>query len=402
MGLFDFLSPKKKEPVKRPTVTRPSSTVKRETVSRPTLQREVRTEKPKKETPKAETLKVTDTKEIERNLKIESQLQEIEMAFYCPIRNAKVYCHSVLIDKLGDLTKFIITSMHAGHSIEEICELTQMGDTTVKEELNYLIRGGLINDDRQTLTELGQQYGVLLEKFSELSEGIDVAFNVFADQFESIEDIQLVSDPDHRYVLEGHFIPALARNDNYANSLEIAKNHIEAETPFCLEIRKSLYATVKIEKAEAKYKPVYVRDFGKGYSSEINPCVKIAIPCDLVTYRPRYKWVDEYREAISQISSINAKFDDLLSDKAKLLINTVKEENDAEVIIVYINTITGQFIRLKNDLSEAPKDPSTYILGIQPIQLELDEGTCKGMYLHEISREHLYQIRYFPYSRMEM
>ena len=151
---------------------------------------------------------------------------------------------------------------------------------------------------------------------------------------------------------------------------------------------------MKIEKAEAKYKPVYVRDFGKGDSSEINPCVKIAIPCDLVTYRPRYKWVDEYREAISQISSINAKFDDLLSDKAKLLINTVKEENDAEVIIVYINTITGQFIRLKNDLSEAPKDPSTYILGIQPIQLELAERTCTGMNLNEIRREHMNQIRH--------
>lgn len=396
MGLFDFLSPKKKEPVK-PTVTRPSSTVRREPVSRPAPPQGERTEKPKKE-----PLKVTSTKEIESNLKIETQLQEIEIAFYCPIRNAKVYCHSVLIDKLGDLTKFIISSMFDGHSIEEICTLTQMGDTTVKEELSYLIRGGLINDDRQTLTELGEQYGALLKKFSELSEGIDVAFNVFADQFESIEDTQFVSDPDNRYVLEGHFIPALARNDNYANSLEIAKKHIEAEIPFCWEIRKSLYATVKIEKAESKYKCVYVRDFSKGYSSEINPCVKIAIPCDLVTYKPRYKWVDEYREAIPQLSGIDDKYDDLLSDKAKLLIKTVKEEADAEIITVYINTITGQFIRLKNDLGEAPKDPSTYILGIQPIQLGLDEDACKGMYLHEINREHLYQIRYFPYNRMEM
>ena len=268
MGLFEFFSPKKKEPVRPSSVTRHSSTVKRETVSRPMHPREARTTKPKKA-----SLKVTDTKEIEKNLKVETQLQEIEMTFYCPIRNAKIYCHSVLVDKLGDLTKFIISSIHEGHTIEEICALTQMGNTTIKEELDYLIRGGLINDDRQTLAELGKQYAVLLEKFSELSKGIDIAFNVFADKFEAIEEDQLVSEADRRYILESHFIPALTRNDNYANSLEIAKNQIESETPFCQEIRNSLYATVKIERTESKYRPVYVRDFSRGYSSERDSCV---------------------------------------------------------------------------------------------------------------------------------
>lgn len=397
MGLFDFFSPKKKEPVRPSSVTRPSSTVKREPVSRPAPPREARTT-----TPKKAPLKVTDTKEIERNLKVETQLQEIEMTFYCPIRNAKIYCHSVLVDKLGDLTKFIISSIHEGHTIEEICALTQMGNTTIKEELDYLIRGGLISDDRQTLTELGEQYGVLLEKFSELSEGIDIAFNVFADKFEIIEEDQLVSDADQRYILEGHFIPALTRNDNYANSLEIAKNHIESETPFCREIRNSLYATVKIERTESKYRPVYIRDFSRGYSSESDPCVKIAVPCDMITYKPRYKWVDEYRDVIQQISGIDGKYDDLLSDKARLLINTAKEEDEAETITIYINTVTGQLIRLKDDLGEAPNDPSVYVLEIRPMQIGLDEDDCKGMYLQEINREHLYQVRYFPYSRMEV
>ena len=397
MGLFDFFSPKKKEPVRPSSVTRPSSTVKREPVSRSTPPHEARTTKPKKA-----PLKVTDTKEIEKNLKVETQLKEIEMTFYCPIRNAKIYCHSVLVDKLGDLTKFIISSIHEGHTIEEICALTQMGNTTIKEELDYLIRGGLIGDDRQTLTELGEQYGMLLEKFSELSEGIDIAFNVFADKFEAIEENQLVSDADQRYILEGHFIPALTRNDNYANSLEIAKNQIESETPFCREIRNSLYTTVKIERTESKYRQVCVRDFSRGYSSESAPCVRIAVPCDVVTLKPRYKWVDEYRDVIPQISGIDGKYDDLLSDKARLLINTVKEEAEAEAITIYINTVTGQFIRLKDDVGEMPNDPSVYVLEIQPMQLGLDEDDCKGMYLQEMNRVHLYQVRYFPYSRMEV
>lgn len=398
MGLFDFLNPKKKEPIRPSNVTRPSSAVKREPVSRATPPREVRTTKPQKA-----PLRVTDTKEIERNVKVETQLQEIEMTFYCPIRRAKIYCHSVLVDKLGDLTKFIISSIYKGHKIEEICKLTQMGNTTIKEEMDYLIRGGLVGDDRQSLTELGEQYGLLLKKFSELSEGIDIAFNVFADKFEVIEEKQLVGDAaDRRYILDGHFIPALTRNDNYANSLEIAKKQIESETPFCQEIRNSLYATVKIERTESMYRPVYIRDFNKGYSSESAPCVKIAVPCDMVTYKPRYKWVDEYRDAIPQISGIDGKYDDLLSDKARLLINTVKEETAAEVITIYINTVTGQFIRLKDDLGEMPKDPSVYVLEIRPMQLGLNEENCKGMYLQEINREHLYQVKCFSYNSMEV
>lgn len=397
MGLFDLFSSKKKEPVRPSSVTRPPSAGTGKQIRPSVPSREARVTKPEKA-----PLKVTDTKEIERNLKVETQPQEIEMTFYCPIRNAKIYCHSVLIDKLGDLTKFIISAIHDGHTIEEICALTQMGNTTIKEELDYLIRGGLLGDDRHTLTELGEQYGLLLEKFSELSEGIDIAFNVFADKFETVKEDQLVSEVDQRYVLKGHFIPALTRNDNYANSLEIAKNQIESETPFCREIKNSLYATVKIERTESKYRPVYVRDFSKGYSSESDSCVKIAIPCDRVTFKPRYQWVDEYRDAVLQVLFLDEKYRDLLSAKARLLINAVKEEDEAESITISVNTITGQFIHYRDDLGEVPNDPSTYVLEIQPIRLGLKEDDCKGMYLHEMDREQLYQVRYFPYNRMEV
>ena len=389
MGLFDFLYSKNDTPYKSYNVTCSSATC--------ASSQDTRTKKSIKD-----PLRVTDTKKIERNLKVKTPPQELEMTFYCPIWNAKIYCHSVLVDKLGDLTKFIVSSLHECHTIDEICELTQMGKMTITEELDYLMRGGLIYDDKHTLTELGEQYGVLLEKFSELSEGIDIAFNVFADKFEFIEEDQLVSDADRRYILEGHFIPTLTRNDNYANSLEIAKNQIESETPFCREIRNSLYATVKIERTESKYRSVYVRDFGRAYSTESNPCVKIAVPCDMVTYKPRYKWIDEYRDAIPRIADMDGKYDDLLSDKARLLINTIKEEDEAETITVYVNTVTGRFIRLKDDLDEAPKDSSVYVLEIKPTQIVLDEDDCKGMYLQEISREHLYQVMYFPYSRMEV
>ena len=83
-------------------------------------------------------------------------------------------------------------------------ELTQMGTTTVKEEIDYLIRGGLIDDDRESLTELGTQYGRLLERFEQLSEGIGVAFNTFANIFEPIEENGYYSyDNEKRFYIEG-------------------------------------------------------------------------------------------------------------------------------------------------------------------------------------------------------
>ncbi|WP_026527806.1 hypothetical protein [Butyrivibrio sp. VCD2006] len=393
MGILDFLY-KKVEPV-RPSVPQPSPAGKQE--RQPTKQNGPRMIKPNRE-----WLKVTDTKKIEKNIKVEAHSQEFEMKFYCPIRNAKVYCHSVIIDKLGDLTKFIILSLYEGHTVEEINMLTQMGNTTIKEEIDYLIHGGLINDDRQTLTELGEQYGMLLEKFSELSEGINIAFNVFADRFEPIEDDLYVRNPDNHYILRGNYIPALTRNDNYANSLEIAKNCIEAETPFCSEIKNSLYATVKIDREETKYKPVYIKDFKGGYSSENDSCVKIAISCDKVTYKPQYSWIDPYREIITKISCIGDKYEDLLSDKGKLLIKTVNEEDEADKITTIVNNITGQIIRTKDDLVPQPNDQSIYVLETRPVKVGVDETECKGIYLKEISRENLFQIRYFPYNRMEV
>ena len=125
-GLFRFFSPKKEKPVKPYGVLRLSFLAEKRSKNHAVS---LQMAKPRKE-----ALKVSDAKEIKRNLQVVIQPQDIEMKFYCPIRNAKIYCHSVLVDKLGDLTKFIILSIYKGRSIEEICSLTQMGNITVKEE----------------------------------------------------------------------------------------------------------------------------------------------------------------------------------------------------------------------------------------------------------------------------
>ena len=364
--------------------------------NRPAPSQEARTVSSKKV-----SLKVSDTTALERKLQLVNNLAETRMVFYCPIRNAKIYCHSVLVDKLGDLTKFILSSLYEGHTIEETCLLTQMGNTTLKEELDYLIRGGLIESVEMRLTELGKQYGKLLELFATLSDGIDVAFNVFADTFEPSERDNYVIDPDQKYVLAGHFIPALARNDNYANSLKIAQEQIVSETPFCREIKNSLYATVKIEKETAFYKTVCLSSFDRGLVSEEGSCVRVAVPIDRITYKPRYRWVDPYRDTIPTIAGLEEKYSDLLSDTAKLLLSTAQEENAASVLTRDVNTITGSIDHSRDGLVETINDQAVFVVDRNPVQLQLGDESCKGLYLEEIKREKLYRVMYYPYRRME-
>lgn len=397
MGIFDFWSSKRSESIDSSTATR-SSALNRDSSRRSTLYRGANTNDEKKK-----LTSVAEAREIKRSLRVQNQPRNSELTFYCPIRDAKIFCHSVLVDKLGDLTKFIIQSLYEGRAIEEISALTQMGKTTVKEELDYLIRGGLVSEDKKTLTELGTQYGILLKKFAVLSDGITVTFNVFANQFEPVDE-QYIRDPDEKYVLESHFIPILARNEDFRNSLDIARKQIEADTPFCWEIKESLYTTVKIDRECEKYKPIRVKDFSKGYTSESQreSYVKIAIPCDWITYRPRYKWIDAYRDVIPLISGIDEKYDDLLSDKAKLIKKAASEEDAAEILTEGINTITGNICHYKDGFVDLRENQPEYVLERQPMQLVIDDEVSNGIYLQEIKREQLYQVYYFPYSRMEV
>lgn len=404
MGLFDFLR-RKDEPVKKQPPTQSShqptransAPVQSEKNRRSVPPRPTQTSIPSKDN----ALKVTDTSKLERFLKLEQQPHNSVLELYCPVRNARIYCHSIVVDKLGDLTRFIISSLHDGHTIEEVCRLTQMGDITIKEETDYLVRGGLIDEDGGALTELGHQYGELLKIFNTLSDGIEVVFNEFANLFENNEE-EYITAPDERYILGKKYIPALTRNENYANSLKIALDHIEAETPFCREIRTSLYATVKIEKEPIGYKPVHIKDFNKGTIYAEEPCVGIAIPCDRVSLRPRYEWLNPYRSIFSAVCQVDEAFSNqLLTDMARLVVAASKEEAAADEIRVDINTITGSIQRVRDELTESSDNNVHLVMDRNTVQAVLDVDKCKGIYLEEVDRKLMYETRYFTYGRME-
>ena len=347
-------------------------------------------------------LSVTDTEVIKKNIQISKDSSCYEMSFYCPVLKAHIFCHSILIDKLGDLTKFIISSLYKGHPLTEIESLTQMGSGTVQEELNYLIRGGLICQDQVTLTDLGKQYGALLERFSALSEGIAVIYNAFADIFETEDNDYNLTVENQDAILDSNYIPVLARNENYANSLEIAKKQLQTDIPFLKELIPSLYTTVSIHRNQVAYKAIFVRDFTKGYGYKDDTCIGIAIPYEKITVQAHYKWLDPYRNILPSLAAIAGEHDELFTEKARALIYAFKEEQRADMFTLFVDTLTGEQGSSWGDYSALPTGQNVYVAERQAINLTLKGGEQAEIYLSEISHEPLYKTRYFPYRRMEM
>ena len=123
MGLWDLLfgkpEPPKQKPVSHPSATPTEESVSRTTVSQPTVLHRSTLKSDEKKVP----LKVTNHTRIVRGIQLKEKPEDIKLTFYCPVQPARIYCHSILIDKLGDLTKFIVFSIYEGHSIEEIMEI---------------------------------------------------------------------------------------------------------------------------------------------------------------------------------------------------------------------------------------------------------------------------------------
>ena len=136
-------------------------------------------------------------------------------------------------------------------------------------------------------------------------------------------------------------------------------------------------------------------------SDEAN-CVKVAIPCDRVTYIPRYKEIDLYRESLSNIKAVYEQFPDLFSVKAKEIMVNAEEEEIADHLVKDINTITGKIARKQYNLVKKPEDKSMLVLERQDVQLALNSIECSKVYLAELGREQLYEVRYFPYHLMEV
>lgn len=345
---------------------------------------------------KKQACKVSDYEKILSAICLAKEsTRAVKEEFYCPVRYAKIYIHSIIADKLGDLTKFIISSLYSGHTIDEICALTQMGRVTINEEIEYLTRGKILLNDRPVLSELGKEYGELLQKIESFKNGIDVIYNEYTNLFEPIVHY-IVDSPKEGRILANRFIRVLARNDNYSNSREIALKKLGSDLPFSRELKNSLYTSVKIV-GETKYKVVSISDSERFITHERDNCIKVAVPYTRITYKPRYL---KLRNCSGTIQSLLSTEDSMLSNKAKELIQAYKEEEKAESIVIEVNLFTETICNGLNDLITSV-DESPFVLTGKGCSVGVDNKKCSGIYLDELEREFLFQICYYPYNRME-
>ncbi len=351
-----------------------------------------------------EKVRVTQKDIIEKNIHIEVEKQE-KLELCCKVHPAKIFCHSLIIDKLGDLTKFILKSLYNGNSIDEIKKLTQMGDITINEEIDYLKRSGVISEDNGILTELGEEYGKMINSFDELSGGINVWFNTFINSFEEDSDNNFFDKPTE-FLLKDNYLFPLTRNDNYSNSRNIAIEKIYNGLKFEDKLKESLYTTVKIDKSTVRYKKLFLSEFNNGYEmkSELNDnnYIELALPCYIIRYKVKYKSINCYRKIASILRDLQDNYSDLLSEKAKKIIYSLDEEEKAEEIVINVVTATGDYcFEERNQMKENLKS-NIMKLEHQKVNVLIDRKNCEDIDLEEKNRQKMYIIRYFPYSSLEV
>ena len=355
-----------------------------------------------------EQTKISDTYRLRRALSVaDRSLSTTSLDFLVPYRQATIICNSILIDKLGDITKFIIQSLYDGKTIDEIKALTRLGDIAINEEKEYLVHGQLLVErDTLQLTELGYQYGRLLERFGQLAKGIPVALNTYTNLFEETkEDTESgVTQPGVR--LREHFILELTRNEKYSNSMKIAEKYIESDMPFCEEIKRSLYTKVVVEDY-THYRRKRLSNFGKSYSKQIEGNmdearrIPVRMPVDRIVFKAKDKRLDNHRKVLLSLIDLQNNDSTLLTDEARVLGQYAKEESNAKEIVAIADAITGEVSGEVEGLQE-----ETLVSGIETIvgnelEYQWSDEIPDFIRFEEVKRERLYITRYFSYSVLE-
>lgn len=355
-----------------------------------------------------EQTKITDTYRLRRALSVaDSSLSTTSIDFLFPYRQATIFCNSVLIDKLGDITKFIIQSLYEEKTLDDIIALTRLGDVAINEEIEYLIHGQLlVKGDTLQLTELGCQYGRLLEQFGQLEKGIPAALNTYTNLFEQNQE-EVESVVTQRGIrLREHFIPELTGNVKYSNSMTIAEKYIEPDMPFCEEIKRSLYTTVLVEDY-THYRRKRLSNFGKSYSRQIEGNtdearrVPVRVPVDKIVFRAKDKRLDNHRKVLTSLIDLQINDATLLTDEARILGQFAQEESNAKEIIAIANAITGEVSGELEGLQEETLASGIGKIVGNDLEYEWSNEVPDFIRFEEVKRERLYVTRYFPYSVLE-
>lgn len=327
-------------------------------------------------------------------------LPEEDIQVFCPVKRVRICCYSSILDKMSLLTKFIIRSIAEGKTLEELEALTQIGARTIEDEIAYLRKGKLLEEEGPLrLSRLGQDHSRLINIFDRLSSGIDARLNLYTDQFE--EDASPLRHQkeleEDSALLEGKFSKVLLKNPNYSNSLEFARPFLEEGTPFLEEVTESLYTLIKPEgNGETLYQKLILP---KGSQEDASgPKLLFCLPAQELHCRLRMNILEPFRTVLDTLDKLETFDKQLLSDRSLRLVKGWREEKAAPEYTICADLFHGTILGTEEGLTERPPEGSFVLRArCSHIQFKLEEGS-KGLgrqfYLEETGR----QERYLPFS----
>lgn len=301
-------------------------------------------------------------------------------SLYCPIIKAEMSIISQEVSELGPFSKLLIWAVGNGYNPVQIVEITNLSPVVVEEEINYLIKIGLLNstDRNLELAELGYSYFKKIEVVDGFnSHKIQVLINcvsgeILEDSLDLVENHQLNS---HECVLSQRIIPELYGNLNPSNSKDFLLEKYDL-FPLSQEEKSLLDVAFKLQLKKEKEKQQFLRYEIQKVPFLLHKEVVNSIDYDSLTPRKettRYTethsllpfmypvqkgkliisnlYLDPYRNVLHTLEKIEQFNRELISDKSKSLLELYKHEQELQRkldVCIYFDSVSGIITRSLN------------------------------------------------------
>ena len=312
------------------------------------------------------------------------------MEFFVPVYKAAILCHSEMLDNLNDFTKFVLWNIGKKKTVKRVNDTIMLGETIIEEEINYMQKSGLLNSlDYMQLTELGKEYFSLMECFDVLGkDGFPCVIELVKGKLVLGEDIKLYAKedlPENSVLCEKNTLDILMGNDNYENSLELAREQIIRNELLEKQYIDNIYTTLKIDKSD-KLKDFYakciIKENGPMQEYKKDVYTTLGIPIGIYTYKKYYTDIDQYRTVLPTLKQIKNYDERLLSNSGIKMVEDYEKESSETPIVNYVNLYSGEIIDRPNDGELKQKDKVYHLLPSKKHQEKSEE--LKDMRLEEV------------------
>lgn len=294
---------------------------------------------------------------------------------YCPIMNATLVINSKLLEQMSEFTQFILYSIGKGSLPKDIVKTVDLGTYIVEEEINYLIKIGLIylENERYYLSEKGKEYYDVIKIIENIGEeDLKVQINCFNGQIISpIKEVKLNKDIEENIQkLKVKVVKELYQNRDFANSREYIFQKLgevfEENENINLD---NIYITIDYERGDLNI-PIYINDVNSikniqnisNYHESKSKCNSEEITLEedsekniqlkreilQIEVEVTYEELEKYKNTLTTLQNLLLFDQELLSDKSKYLLDLWERQKNIKKII-YFDTVTNEILPIKPD-----------------------------------------------------